>query len=221
MQFSVSETASATFDQSHRKASESSYVLFCWVLLNTSFSLNVIHWHTWKYKILTLCVVDNIRHFYFSFSKNLLLNKVTVYVSSPDKGFILLLSYRLETHGLFLLFCLLVHNKCKHRHAPPPRSACVPGLATPTGEEKSGSRWDPGGVGSCTQCEAHGLVASTVPLLNLLMSLSSQPLLQQAIASGTSLLSRYTRKRRYSMICISCSVKVFCKYTFWLWLLDV
>lgn len=174
MQFGVS-------DQSHRKASESSYVLFCWVLLNTSFSLNVIHWHTWKYKILTLCVVDNIRHFYFSFSKNLLLNKVTVYVSSHDKGLILLLSYRLETHGLFLLFCLLVHNKCKYRHAPPPRSACVTRLATPTGEEKSGSRWDPGGVGSCTQCEAHGLVASTVPLLNLLMSLSSQPLLQQAL----------------------------------------
>lgn len=173
MQFGVS-------DQSHRKASESSYVLFCWVLLNTSFSLNVIHWHTWKYKILTLCVVDNIRHFYF-FSKNLLLNKVTVYVSSHDKELILLLSYRLETHGLFLLFCLLVHNKRKHRHAPPPRSACVPRLATSTGEEKSGSRWDPGGVGSCTQCEAHGLVASTVPLLNLLMSLSSQPLLQQAL----------------------------------------
>lgn len=173
MQFGVS-------DQSHRKASESSYVLFCWVLLNTSFSLNVIHWHTWKYKILTLCVVDHIRHFYF-FSKNLLLNKVTVYVSSHDKELILLLSYRLETHGLFLLFCLLVHNKRKHRHAPPPRSACVPRLATSTGEEKSGSRWDPGGVGSCTQCEAHGLVASTVPLLNLLMSLSSQPLLQQAL----------------------------------------
>lgn len=173
MQFGVS-------DQSHRKASESSYVLFCWVLLNTSFSLNVIHWHTWKYKILTLCVVDNIRHFYF-FSKNLLLNKVTVYVSSHDKELILLLSYRLQTHGLFLLFCLLVHNKRKHRHAPPPRSACVPRLATSTGEEKSGSRWDPGGVGSCTQCEAHGLVASTVPLLNLLMSLSSQPLLQQAL----------------------------------------
>lgn len=173
MQFGVS-------DQSHRKASESSYVLFCWVLLNTSFSLNVIHWHTWKYKILTLCVVDHIRHFYF-FSKNLLLNKVTVYVSSHDKELILLLSYRLQTHGLFLLFCLLVHNKRKHRHAPPPRSACVPRLATSTGEEKSGSRWDPGGVGSCTQCEAHGLVASTVPLLNLLMSLSSQPLLQQAL----------------------------------------
>lgn len=155
-------------------------LMFCWVLLNTSFSLNVIHWHTWKYKILTLCVVDHIRHFYF-FSKNLLLNKVTVYVSSHDKELILLLSYRLETHGLFLLFCLLVHNKRKHRHAPPPRSACVPRLATSTGEEKSGSRWDPGGVGSCTQCEAHGLVASTVPLLNLLMSLSSQPLLQQAL----------------------------------------
>uniref|UniRef100_A0A3P8NX28 Transmembrane protein 183A n=1 Tax=Astatotilapia calliptera TaxID=8154 RepID=A0A3P8NX28_ASTCA len=76
---------------------------------------------------------------------------------------------------------LAIHNKCKHRHAPPPRSACVTRLATPTGEEKSGSRWDPGGVGSCTQCEAHGLVASTVPLLNLLMSLSSQPLLQQAL----------------------------------------
>lgn len=210
MQFGVS-------DQSHRKASESSYVLFCWVLLNTSFSLNVIHWHTWKYKILTLCVVDNIRHFYFSFSKNLLLNKVTVYVSSHDKGLILLLSYRLETHGLFLLFCLLVHNKCKHRHAPPPRSACVTRLATPTGEEKSGSRWDPGGVGSCTQCEAHGLVASTVPLLNLLMSLFSAPT-TAGIASGTS-LSRYTHKRRYLMICISCSVKVFGKYTFWL--LDV
>lgn len=137
---------------------------------------------------------------------------MTVYVSSHDKGLILLLSYRLETHGLFLLFCLLVHNKCKHRHAPPPRSACVTRLATPTGEEKSGSRWDPGGVGSCTQCEAHGLVASTVPLLNLLMSLFSAPT-TAGIASGTS-LSRYTHKRRYLMICISCSVKVFGKYTF-------
>lgn len=64
---------------------------------------------------------------------------------------------------------VIVYNQCQHRHASSPRSSGVPRLTDPARKEERGSGWDSGGVGSRTQCEAYGLVASRVPVLTLNM----------------------------------------------------
>lgn len=69
--------------------------------------------------------------------------------------------------NLFLLWLPLVHDQRQHRHAPPPGSSALPGLTDPTREEKSWSWWNPSVAGSSTECEDHGMVASTVSLLTL------------------------------------------------------
>lgn len=75
-------------------------------------------------------------------------------------------------------FCFpLVHNQCQHRHAPPQGSSALPGLATPAREEKIRPWGNPSVAGSCTECEDHGVVASTLSLLTLhLGALPSAPL---------------------------------------------
>lgn len=84
----------------------------------------------------------------------------------------------------------IVHNQREHRHAPPPCTPGVPGLSSSTGEKEGRSGWDPGGAGSCTWCEAHGLVASTIPLCTLHKGvLPRQSLLDEGITQRTLLSS--------------------------------
>lgn len=99
----------------------------------------------------------------------------SMFVGNQANEIMNLHNYHLLTHFVPVSVRLLVYNQGQHRHAPPSCSSGVPGLTDPAGEEEGGSGRDPGGFGSSTQCEAHGLVASTVPLRTLRIGLPPPP----------------------------------------------